>query len=407
MAVVPTLGLFLDERFGLRGEELEWWTGWAYAAAPLTAAILGPVWGALGDRIGRKPMVLRASLAIGVTNLLMVQANSPGMLVLLRVLQGAFAGYIAPAMALATQAVAVEKQGRTIGRLQVALAMGLLVGPGVGAHLASAFDRATVFYFSGAMSLLASVPVLLLVREEPLDPAATTGSGGGRPSLLAGLSADIWGLLRNRIFLSLLGCVFLLRFGQQMVEPYVALWVRELGGLPFLARLGSEPGWAGSLGSERQVVEWSVALSFHVLAIAQLLFAARWGVIADRFGPLRCLAVVGLGLGAVFWVTASVRSPGAYLGMRCLAALFMSGGMTLAYTAVSGRVAQGHRALAFAFVQSGMQFGLALGPVCGPSLAWEPGTPGLYRVGALSLLVAGLGMLVLRRISRPRAALAA
>lgn len=388
MAIVPTLGLYIEDRYGLVGEDLQSWTARIFAAAPLTAACVGPFWGGLGDRWGRKPMVIRAGLAICVTTAIMPLAPSPLALLLLRMLQGAFAGFVAPAMALGLASVGSRRQGLVIGRLQVAMALGLLVGPALGAEVAHRFDRAAVFYFTSIVSLVAVLPVALWAREHNEDEAQDRQ----KRSLVSHLRADLGALLGSGVFVGLLGCVFLMRFGQHMVEPFVALWVPELGALPLLK------GWVGD--SERAMA-LTIAMAFGVLAGAQLLFTAQWGRLADRIGPLRCLAIVGLGLSLVFMLTSQVVTIGGFMILRGLAAIFMAGSMTLAYAAVARRVTSGRQSLAFSLVQSGMQFGLALGPVLGDVMAGGHGMSRIYGIGGLCLAVAGVGMIVIRVVGPP------
>lgn len=411
MAVVPTLGLYIEERFGLTGDRLQTWTGLVYAAAPLTAALLGPFWGILGDRVGRKVMVVRASLGIGTAMGLMPLAPSPAWLLALRIFQGAFAGFVAPAMVLGTAGIPREREGRAIGRLQLALAMGLLIGPAVGGQIAYAFDRAAVFYFTSALSLASMLPVVFLASELPAEaPAEAPAELPARvpakvpveeppaeqePAPRGGLG----NLFGSPIFLALLVGIFLLRFGQHMVEPYVSLWVRELGVHPILLDLAGDP---------REALEWTIAVAFGVLAIAQLLFTTGWGRLADAIGPLRCLAAVGLGLALIFFLTAIATSIEGFLVLRCFAAVFMAGGMTLSYAAVARRVGPECKSLAFSLVQSGMQLGLSLGPVLGDLIAHriaaDAGMAGLYFTGGTCLAVAGVGMMVLRVVSTPRTA---
>ncbi len=64
MSFLPFFPTFLRE-LGVEGEAaVKTWTGIAFGAAPFSAALMGPIWGALGDRFGRKMMVLRSLLAI-------------------------------------------------------------------------------------------------------------------------------------------------------------------------------------------------------------------------------------------------------------------------------------------------------------------------------------------------------
>ena len=64
MSFLPFFPTLLEE-IGLRDREsIATWAGILYGAAPLSAALMSPLWGALGDRYGRRLMVLR-SMRIG------------------------------------------------------------------------------------------------------------------------------------------------------------------------------------------------------------------------------------------------------------------------------------------------------------------------------------------------------
>jgi MFS family permease len=170
--------------------------------------------------------------------------------------------------------------------------------------------------------------------------------------------------------------------------------VRELG----------PPEWILSGSSDREhAIDRTTALALSILAVASILVTPLWGRMSDRAGPLRCLAVASLGLGLVLLVTSRVRSIEGYLALRAVAAVFMSGVMTLAYSAASKRVPPERRSLAFSLVQSGIQIGLSVGPLLGQAfvpidraVANDSGVRGLFVVAACCLLLAGVGMAFLR-----------
>ncbi|MHC5065802.1 MAG: MFS transporter [Planctomycetota bacterium] len=390
MAILPSLPLYIEERFGVRdADELRMWTGAIWGGAPLAAACMGPFWGVLGDRVGRKPMALRALIGIAITTGLMPLASSPAYLLAARVLQGLVAGYIAPSMALVTAKVPPDRQGRTIGSLQVALAAGLLAGPWVGAELIRITgSREVLFYLTSSLALLASLPIIFFAREDRgLIRKHRRESGSMR--------SEIKQLLAGRLLWALLLCIFMLRFGQQMVEAYIALWVRELGPLMFLAPGGAEPAVA---------LERSIALPFTILAVAQIFFTTAWGRLADKYGPLRCLAVLALGLGSVLAGTGFLTSIEGYMLMRCAAAVFMAGSMTLAYSAIGKRVQNDQRSLAYSLAQSCIQFGLSLGPLFGGFMSQWTGIAGLFFMASFCLLAVGCTMLILRKRTLPMGA---
>jgi MFS family permease len=110
------------------------------------------------------------------------------------------------------------------------------------------------------------------------------------------------------------------------------------------------------------------------------------------------LGVVGLALGVTWLWTAQASGITTFFVLRCVGAVFMAGGMTLSYASVARRVRPERKTLAFSLVQSGMQLGMALGPVVGDFVVAGGGIPGLYRLGGTLLIAAGIGMLLLRAI---------
>ncbi len=296
MAVIPILPLYIEERFGISDPDtLRTWTGIIYGAGPFTAAVFGPLWGVLGDRVGRKPMVLRAAVAITIVMALMPLAPTPGWLTALRVLQGVFSGYVAPALALVSADVPRERQGRVISYLQVAMALGLFLGPPLGAEIAAWLGRESVFYVTSLLTALAVLPVALFAREHRgiRDP-------GPAPSLLRDLGESSRQLLRNRLFAGLLVVLFLVRCGQHMAEPFIALIIRDLGPLQWILE--------GARDLEH-AVDRTTALTFVILAVAQVFVTPLWGRLADRLGPLLCLSFVALCLSGILWAMSAATTP--------------------------------------------------------------------------------------------------
>ena len=112
MSFLPFFPSLLGE-LGLTGKtELAVWSGLVFGAAPLSATVMSPIWGALGDRVGRKIMVLRSMVAIALFVGLMGFAETPMQLLLLRVGQGIFSGFIPPSITLVSVGAPADRQGR-------------------------------------------------------------------------------------------------------------------------------------------------------------------------------------------------------------------------------------------------------------------------------------------------------
>jgi DHA1 family multidrug resistance protein-like MFS transporter len=391
MAFLPVLALYVKERFGIRDPaELRFLASVIYGAAPLAAAVVGPLWGALGDRTGKKPMAIRANLAIAVTTALMPLAPTPMVLLAMRLVQGALAGYVAPAMALVSQGTAADRQGRIIAKMQVALASGSFVGPFLGAQVSLWLGRPALFWVASALSAFAALQLYLFADEEPRP---RTEARVARPFLREFVHGSL-GLLRQPAFGWLLVLLLVLRLGQNMLEPLLALFVQELGAWSVLAALARDP---------TDGIEHTIAFTFAVLAVAQWVCTPIWGRLSDRYGPLRCLSLMALGLGVLFALMGTVATIGQFLWFRCLSAAVMAGSMTLAYSAAQKRVTDANRTLAFAMVQSCIQYGLALGPLLAAFVAGDSVGAGSFRaafgVAAGLCAVAGVGMLVLRALT--------
>lgn len=197
--VVPFLPFHLAD-LGLTPGQRQLWTGVALVAPAVTLAAASPWWGRLGDRVGRRPMVVRALVGIGGSLFVMAAAGSPVVFVLGRLLQGGFGGVTDASAALVGAAAEPGRRGRILGRLESAHAAGALVGPVLAGELAALVGFRGLFAGAGVASVLtALLAVLVLPREESgagpaAGPLSDTDVGTGedpplglRPNLIAGM----------------------------------------------------------------------------------------------------------------------------------------------------------------------------------------------------------------------------
>jgi DHA1 family multidrug resistance protein-like MFS transporter len=133
-------------------------------------AIASPIWGVLGDRYGRKPMLLRSMIGGAITVGLIFFVRSPTELLILRLLQGATSGTVAAATALVAAETPRNRVGWALGVVTSAVALGGAIGPVVGGLAGAAFGLRLVFLGGGVLLLLSTVPVFFIVRESPRQP---------------------------------------------------------------------------------------------------------------------------------------------------------------------------------------------------------------------------------------------
>jgi MFS transporter, DHA1 family, multidrug resistance protein len=174
----PFLSIFISHDLGVpKGPGLDLWTAATASVSGLSMAIASPIWGVLGDRYGRKPMLLRSMIGGAITVGLIFFARSPTDLLVLRLLQGATSGTVAAATALVAVETPRNRVGWALGVVTSAVALGGAIGPVVGGLAGAAFGLRLVFLGGGVLLLLSTIPVFFIVRESPRRPRLGTRVG--------------------------------------------------------------------------------------------------------------------------------------------------------------------------------------------------------------------------------------
>ncbi|WP_320670670.1 MFS transporter [Patulibacter defluvii] len=171
---------------------------WVVTAYVVAAAASTPLWGKLGDRLGRKRLLelalglfLTASAACGL-------AQDITALVVTRGVQGVAAGGLMTlAMAAVGDLVAPRERGRYQGYIAATFAAATIVGPLLGGLLVEHVGWRWVFYVNLPVGLLALAGLRLRLPSPPVErPAAPLDLLGA--ALLAGgtttlMLACLWG----------------------------------------------------------------------------------------------------------------------------------------------------------------------------------------------------------------------
>ncbi|NQG97171.1 multidrug efflux MFS transporter [Streptococcus suis] len=163
--VMPFISVFVEE-LGVAAGQVEYYAGLAVSANALAAAVMAPIWGSLADRYGRKPMMVRAAFAMIFTMGGMAFVPNVFWLIVLRVLNGVFTGYIPNATALIASQVPKDKTGYALGTLSTGAVAGNLIGPTLGGILAEMVGVHTVFLLVGLLYALVVVLTVFYIRED-------------------------------------------------------------------------------------------------------------------------------------------------------------------------------------------------------------------------------------------------
>ncbi|MEH2541491.1 MULTISPECIES: MFS transporter [unclassified Bradyrhizobium] len=170
-----------DSVFGLAGVGV-------YVGPMIGVSLTSAFWGRMGDRYGNRLMMVRALGGLAVTQLLVAVAQDVWTIIALRFVQGACAGYIAPAQAYGVQITGGKDRASLFAWLQVATNVGSLGGAFLGGLILDRFPFAAMNLTAGAIcALCAAVAWLSLPVPTPAAVAASPGSAGtARPKASTG-----------------------------------------------------------------------------------------------------------------------------------------------------------------------------------------------------------------------------
>lgn len=365
LTVIVPLMPFYFAGFGLDDAQVALWTGLALTAPAATQALTGPLWGWLGDRCGRKAMVVRAQLGLAVAVGLMTLATSPGEFLVFRLLQGAFGGVVSANAAFASSLAAPGRQGRAMGGLFGATGAGSLVGPLLGSLVASRLGFSALFAAVAALMFVVTCCSVAVLRE----PGAARQGRRDRPW---SLSAAARTLTSNGSSRRLILAGFIAQAGVYALLVVFAPRVAQITGAPEQATV-----WVGLL----QAVTWA----------ASLAGALWWGRRNDRFPPSWNFALAAAGCAIAGGLQGVPADPELLVPLRlvqgfCFAALAQS------VLCLVGRLApEAGKGSCLGLASTVIESGQIVGPLVGWLIAVVLPAPTAFAViGALFVAAGGL-----------------
>jgi DHA1 family tetracycline resistance protein-like MFS transporter len=350
----------------------------AYAGAQFFA---GPVLGNLGDRFGRRPILLFSTIAFALDYLLMAAAPTLAWLFVGRLVAGIAGATYGPANAVLADVTVPEKRGATFGLMGAAFGLGFIIGPAIGGLMAGFGTRAPFIVaaaLAGANALWIALRLpetLAQNRRRPFHWRDAHIFGAFKPLFHAGGAAP---LLVAALFWQLGHFV------------YPATWAF----------------WAGlALHWDAAMIGWSLAAAGLAMGLAQIFVT---GAAIVRFGEARTV-VIGMVVGGLSFL--------GYVFVRqdwmVYAIIFFSALQGLVWPSINALLSRMTDASHQGALQGGMASIASIAAIIGPlamtqALAFgaEHGEPGgafllafLLVTGALLIVIFG----VVRRL-KPREA---
>jgi MFS transporter, AAHS family, 4-hydroxybenzoate transporter len=156
--------------------------GTVFSSALVGTLIGGFIFGYLGDRIGRRPAVILSTFLFSVFTLLLATSRSYEMLIALRFLDGIAAGGMLPlALALKIEYAPRRYRATIVTLIMIGYSLGIALGGPIANWLIPQHGWPSIFVFGGALSMLATVALFLMLPES----VRFLASKGRRPDLVA------------------------------------------------------------------------------------------------------------------------------------------------------------------------------------------------------------------------------
>jgi EmrB/QacA subfamily drug resistance transporter len=163
---------------------------WVLTAYLLSASVMTPILGRVGDMIGKERVFVATLVALAVGSLLAAVAPSIGVMIVARVIQGVAGGMIPVAFGIIRDEFPAGKVPGAIGALASLTAVGGGLGIVLAGPIVNVLDYHWLFWLPMILTVAAAVAAVLFVPESPVR---TPGRISWLPALL--LSAWLVALL--------------------------------------------------------------------------------------------------------------------------------------------------------------------------------------------------------------------
>jgi len=334
--------------------------GWLLAAFAIAQFIAGPIVGALGDRFGRRPVLIVSMHAFAADYAITAAAPTIAWLFVGRIVAGVTGAVYGPAAAVIADTTHPDRRAATFGLLGAAFGIGFILGPALGGLVATMGPRAP--FIAAALLAAINAGAMLLFLPETLDEA------NRRPFVLR--EATIIGSFRPL-------------FAAGRAAPLLVAWfLWQVGGVVYPATWSF---WAAiRFGWDARAIGWSLAWVGLLTTIVQLFLTDP---VVTRLGERRA-AIVGLGCATACLIAYAFTTQGwqvyAFFLVGCLGAF--------AYPALNGILSRMVDATRQGALQGGIGSMNSVAAIVGPLIAAQALAAGTAHGfdGAAFLLAAAL-----------------
>ncbi len=355
--VMPFMALYI-EQLGAPKNKVEWYAGLAVSLSALTSALIAPVWGRLADRYGRKLMMVRASLVMTFTMGGLAFVPNVFWLLVLRILNGLFSGYVPNSTALIASQAPKNRLGYALGTLATGVIGGSLVGPLLGGVLAEILGIRQVFLLVGFILLICTLMTVFFVKED-FQPVTKTEALSTR---------ELFSSIKDKqILIGLFVTSMIIQVSAQSIAPILTLYIRHLG--------------------QTENLMFVSGLIVSALGFSSMLSSSTLGKIGDRIGNHRLL-LIALFYSFSMYVLCALAQNSLQLGIVRFLYGFGTGALMPNINSLLTKITprEGISRI-FSYNQMFMNMGQVIGPFIGSAIATDLGYRSVFYVTSLIVFV--------------------
>ncbi len=356
--VVPFLPFYIRELGITNPEELEHWSGIVFSGPFILSFIMTPIWGVLGDRFGKKSMVLRAIFGLAVSQCLIGFSANVVQLFIFRMVQGAISGFIASSLALVSSGTPKEKSGYAIGILQTSISSGTVIGPFIGGLIADMTSYRTVFFITSALCLISGGLVLINVREPVKKSDIKYYSVVQNYKFVFGNPA---------ILVAMISITFI-QISITIAQPVFALFVE-------------------SITKGAQYISTLTGAIFGTLGIFSVISSPWWGRRNDTKSFKKNIIVAIIGAGIAYCLHTFITNPYLLFPVRAFLGLCIGGIIPVIYAYINKNISDDRKGGVMGIASSFTLFGNLIGPLLCTILVLQLEIKFIFLIAGIMLFV--------------------
>ena len=367
--VIPFLPFFVRELGITDPTDLARWSGLVYAGPFFLSFVATPFWGSLGDKYGRKAMVVRALIGLAVSQLLIGLSQDVYQLFAFRIVQGGISGYIAASIALVSTTTPKERIGYALGMMHSASAAGSVLGPFLGGLLADMIGYREIFYITASLCGLGTVVVARMVHE----PGRTA------PAVRRYTVRDNYRFMFTNRHLRLTAITMVVaQMSILMIEPIFALFVE-------------------SFQTDTRFISTLTGGIFSISGLSMVLFAAWWGKRNDERGYTKNLSMALAVVGVVYAGHIIVQNLFQLAILRAFLGFAQAGVLPALYSLTNINTPPERRGGIIAVASSMTILGNMIGPMIGGFVAGHFGITASFVANSCMLI--GMSLVIRRNLT--------